>query len=311
MAQELYMNATFIGNVTAATLMRTYALALGERDASLLLHPTVQASWEDYSGINAAVVEELPILSLGLDLLTARNEGQAAANIEPGSTSVTPTVGRFSGRFLWSGIAKKRGMRSALTVPVLSSALITGAEQTLINAIAAQFPSITAQRGVSGAQLTVARFKSACDLVRRYRPQGTLVSVLKPYQFEDMSNDGIILGGSFQRAPEAQRMIGGLYGVSYQGRFLDGQVDIYTSDQVDTVGGVDYSGCVFAPGAFAIRTEAPPESISADVVAQAGWTRIESDRNASEDDDMLIAHAYLGVTIAQQVAACEIISRIA
>lgn len=314
MANELYTagGGTYVPTVTAATAIRMFALAIGERDTSILRHPTLQADWQDHSGLFGALLEELPILGLGLDLLTARSEGQAAPNIEPSSTSVTPTTARFSGRFLMSGLARKRAAAGTLDAGTLIQALITGGELTLINSLAAMFPSITALVGTTGTALTVAKVKSALNLVRRARADGQAIGVFQPYQWEQVTDDGMALGGAFANSIEAQRMIGGLKGGGYQGRFFDGQLDVYVTDKVDTVGGgADYSGCVWAPGAFAIRTEAPPAAMpAAHILAQMGWIRIESDRDASEDDDKMIAHAYHGVVIAQQSAACEVISKV-
>lgn len=313
MADELYLASTYVGNITAATAMRMFALKMGHRDVSFLAHPTVQSQWEDMSGLVAALTEELPILGLGLDKLTSRTEGQAAPNVQPSSTTVTPSTARYSAQFKISGLSRKRGLQGAVAVATFIDALVKGGQITLMSAIASAASGLSKNAGATGVAVGVTGFKSLCDQIRRSGQitPGVLVALLHPYTWEGITNDGLGLGGAFQMSPEAQRMIGGVYGGSYQGRFLDGTVDVFTSDQVPTMNaGADYRNQVFAPGCYAIRTEPPPEAIAADVIAQAGWIRIEADRDAAGDDDMVIAHAYQGVTVAQADAGGYLISKV-
>jgi len=314
MADELYLASGYIGNVTAATAMRMFALKMGHRDASFLNHPTVRSQWEDMSGLVGALTEELPILGLGLDKLTSRTEGQAAPNVQPSNTSVTPSTSRYSAQIQISGLSRKRGLQGAVAVATFIEALIMGGQITLLSAIASAASGLAKNAGATGVAVGVTGFKSLCDQIRRsgqVAQSGVLVALLHPYTWEGITNDGIGLGGAFQMSEEAQRMIGGVYGGSYQGRFLNGSVDVFTSDQVPTMNaGADYRNQVFGPGCYAIRTEPPPEAISAQVLAQAGWIRIEADRDAAGDDDKVIAHAYQGVTVAQADAGGYLISKV-
>lgn len=315
MADEIYTSSTYFGNVSAATLMRLYALKIGHRDASVLNHPVIRSQWEDNSGIMGAVAEEIPILGLGLDKLTSRTEGQAAPNIQPSSTTITPTVARHSGQILMSGIARARALRGTLAIPTLIDALVGGGQLTLISLVTAIHAFYVGQSaGSTGVAAGVTQLKAICDRIRRNGEVGggPLLAILKPYTWEGITDDGLGMGGAFQMSPEAQRMIGGVYGGSYQGRFLDGTVDVFTSDEVATMNaGADYANMILGQGSIAIRTEAPPEGISADVLAQAGYIRIEADRDAAGDDDMVIAHTYMGATGAQAAGGGILISKVA
>lgn len=300
-------------DILAATAIRRYQLAIGDRDTSFLQHPTLRYGWLDETGFLQALAEEVPVVGFGLNMTASEAEGAEADELVPSGTSYTITPARRTGKMTVSGLYR---ILDGVAVPdyeILGAAMILGGERRLMADLGALFPSITSQVGATGVALSWETIRSAVASNHSYGSRGVQVALLEDKQWSDLSANALTLGGAVQVAPETQSFLGGSRGYSYKGRFLNGDLDVFVADGnvVTTVNvGADYSGCVFGPEAFGIRTVAPKPDMAAMILMQMGWLRAELDRDASVDATEVVVVGYHGAQIAQNRAATEVISAV-
>jgi len=298
-------------DMLAATAIAQYVLTIGDRDTSFLMHPTVMAGWRDESGFLQAVAAEVPVIGLGLDQLAEEAEDDDADEITPSGTSYTLTPARQTGQMEVHGLFN--ALDGQIDMERLALALFLGGQRRLMAQVAALFPSITAQVGSTGVALSWSVLKSAVDTNHAAGSRGIQVAMLEDKQWQDVSGDALTLGGAIEHQPEMRGFMGGSQGYSYKGRFLNGDLDIFTADSsiITTVGGgADYSGCVFGPEAFGMLTRAPVPDPSVVNAMQMGWMRAELDRYARKDKTAVVTTGYSAAAIAQNGAATEVISAV-
>lgn len=300
-------------DVLAATAVKRYQLAIGDRDTSFLTHPTVRAGWQDESGFLQALAEQVPVVGFGLNMLVQANEGVGATELTPTGTSYNITPARRAGMMTTSGLFR---ILDGVLVPdygTLAFAMFLGGERRLMADLGALFPSITQQVGTTTVDLTWSVLKSAVNTNQQAGSRGTQVALLEDKQWADISDDALTLGGAVAEASETLQFLGGSRGFSYKGRYLNGDLDIFAADGnvITTVNvGADYSGCVFGPECFGIRTVPPQPDPAAITVAQMGWMRAELDRDSSVDTTETVVIGYTGVAVGQNTAGTEVISAV-
>lgn len=298
-------------DILAATAIKRWQLAIGDRDTSFLMHPTIRAGWADDSGFLQAVAEEVPVVGLGLNMLASEVESAEANELTPSGTSYTLTPARRAGKMTVSGLYRIEDGLVLMDFDRLAFAMFLGGQRRLMADLGALFPAIVQQVGTTGVALSWSVLKSAVDTNHASGSRGQQVALLEDKQWQDVSNDALTLGGAVERAPETQSFLGGSMGYSYKGTFLNGDLAIYAADgNVVTNDGTDYSGAVFGPEAWGIRTTAPRPDMAAQEIARLGWMMAELERNASIDDTEVVVTGYTAAAAAQASAATEILSGI-
>ncbi len=296
-------------DILAATAIKRWQLTIGDRDTSFLMHPTIRAGWMDESDFLQAVAEEVPVIGLGLDMLAPEVESAEANELTPSGTSYTLTPARKAGKMTVSGLYRIEDGMVLANYDVLAFAMFLGGQRRLMADIAALFPSITNIVGSTGVTLSWSVLKSAVDTNFAAGSRGQQVALLADKQWREVSNDALTLGGAIEHQPEMQGFMGGSRGFSFKGVYLNGDLVVYAADDnIITDDGTDYSGAVFGPEAFGIKTRAPQPDPAAQEVARMGWMMAELERNASIDDTEVVVTGYTAAAIAQNTAACEVLS---
>ena len=298
-------------DILAATAVKRWQLAIGDRDTSFLLHPTIMAGWQDDSGFLQAVAEEVPVVGLGLNMLAAEVESAEANELTPSGTSYTLTPARKAGKMTVSGLYRIEDGLVLMDYNELAFAMFLGGQRRLMADLGALFPSITQIAGTSGVALSWSVLQNAVYQNHLAGSRGRQVALLHIKQWNEVSQDALTLGGAIEHQPEMSGFLGGSMGYSYKGRYLNGDLDVFTADgNIVTNDGTDHSGCVFGPEAFGIRTTAPRPDMAAQEVARMGWMMAELERNASVDDTEVVVTGYTAAAVAQNTAATEILSAI-
>jgi len=296
-------------DILAATAIKRWQLTIGDRDTSFLMNPTIQAGWVDDSDFLQAVAEEVPVVGLGLDMLAPEIESAEANELTPTGTSYTLTPARKAGKMTVSGLYRIEDGLVLLDYDNLAFAMFLGGQRRLMADIGALFPSITNIVGTTGVTLSWSVLKSAVDTNFAAGSRGQQVALLADKQWREVSNDALTLGGAIEHQREMQGFMGGSKGFSFKGFYLNGDLAVYAADDnIITDDGTDYSGAVFGPEAFGIRTTAPRMDVASMEIARMGWMKAELDRDASVDDTEVVVTGYTSVAIAQNTAACEVLS---
>jgi len=298
-------------DILAATAIKRYQLTVGDRDTAFLMHPTVMAGWADDSGFLQAVAEEVPVVGLGLNMLASEVESAEANELTPSGTSYTLTPARRAGKMTVSGLYRIEDGLVLLDYDQLAFAMFLGGQRRLMADLGALFPSITQQVGTSGAVLSWSALETAVYTNHLAGSRGRQVALLHIKQWHEVSQDALTLGGAIEHQPEMSGFLGGSMGYSHKGRYLNGDLDVFTADgNIVTDDGTDYSGCVFGPEAFGIRTTSPRQDPAAMEIARLGWMMAELERDASVDDTEVVVTGYTAAAIAQNTAATEVLSAV-
>lgn len=234
----------------------------------------------------------------------AVTETNAATNTAFTTSEYTLTAARYARQYEITDLVPVAG--SPVDIQVLASNLMNGMSITISNLIAALFPSVTAQVGTSGVDLSVDDLYDASFTLNSAAAQGPYSAVLHPVQMNDFRSSLRGETGAMQFNPATVEQLASK-GPGFQGSWNG--INFWQSDQVSSSGG-NRLGCMFADGAFAY-SEAPVSllqgHIPADrVLMDAGEVLVELIREASLGETAALAHYYPAVAIAEQARAVEI-----
>ena len=231
-------------------------------------------------------------------------ETVAIANSAFTTSEYTLTAARYGRAYEITDLVSVAG--SPVDLQVLAGNLANGMSITISNLIAALFPSVSAQVGTSGVDLSVDDIFDASFTLNSAAAQGPYTAVLHPVQMNDFRSSLRGETGAMQFNPATVEQLASK-GPGFQGSWNG--VNFWQSDQVSSSGG-NRLGCMFADGAFAY-SEAPVAllqgHIPADrVLMNAGELLIELTRDASVAETQAMAHYYPSVALCEQSRAVEI-----
>ena len=161
--------------------------------------------------------------------------------------------------------------------------------------------------GTSTVDLTMDDIFAAIFQLEQSVNNPPFACVLFPNQFTDMQESLRSEGGAVQfHAPTAEMLAA--KGQGYKGQFLG--VDFYTSDQVNTANaGADSAGWMMSGGGIAyVEASAQGVMPGATIAPAQSPVYAEFDRVADPGLSKIIAHAFVGVGISEDLKGCAIIT---
>lgn len=261
----------------------------------------------DLSGAGSSVLETGTVSFDDPMTDAATDEITAAGNTALGSGSVTCTIAHRIIRYQLSDLFMVTAGPGGLDLEMLAGKLADAYALKLTDQIAALFPSITAQAGTSGTDMSVDDFYDAMFALEQASVPGPWYAGLYTVQWTDLQSSLRGEGGPGQYVAATQDAIA-MKGPGYKGNLLG--VDVYAFDSVTAVAG-DSAGCMWGRGAFGFAEASPagnmPGAIPA-IVPAGSPVYAEFDRTADPGLSAVVGHAFNGVAIVENARAVEILT---
>ena len=229
----------------------------------------------------------------------------AISPTDPAPAKTDITVARYGFARRPSDLVKMTDSHGMLNPAALATDFAIGANQKLVELVAAVMDDFTATAGTSGAVATVAAFFDACSTLRQAKAGGQLVALLHPKQWGELTKEiATVSGGALQLAESSQQNIISR-GSGFQG-FLNG-VAVYTSTRVASSGG-NYQGGIFDPASAIAWAAATPVVEFPDRQILVGKVLFEMDREPLTAETIYAGSVYLGVSERQDAGGVTFIS---
>jgi len=309
MANEFYTGLTVGTDAFVAVIVRKMALALGDRAAGAILQNPIIASSFGSANKLGALAQGTLIVGYGLDKFDAVAEGTPFTNTALSSDQQSVTTARRGLMRTVSDMARSLDHLGATGLANYVMDGIWGFQRSMVDLFASLFTSISASVGSVVATLTWGTMKSAATTLDIANVAGPYVCILASKAWGELSADALTLGGAVQRSPE-QLAYMGQHGLKYKGRYLNGDVDIYTSDEIDNAGGGFLQG-MFGAGFMNWDIAMATPSAATIVIANTPLFLIEMSRTATKTEDAIISSTNAGAAIIQNAAGVKILSKLA
>jgi len=315
MAAGAWYTSSGLGDANIAIAQRAIQAALNSSDKNreIIGHPVFMEMLMSDRGIGPLI----GALGYSMGLLT-HGTGKMAANAEgnnttptnyslSNTTTITPARHSF-GRTAsdWGRAVQEALLRGDLAPSHYAMLIVEGFKlwsNTYVDKVAALFPSLTTEIGLTGVPLNWTALHHGIIDFRNAGNRARCIALLDNVGAKQLMDDTISLGGAIQFSQNAREAIQGALSGAYLGSPIDG-VDFYMCGELDADGG-DTCGALFTAGCIQSLHTRVPLPAEADVVADGGWYNIEAIRGANGTTQFNTV-AHLAVQIQEQARGAMI-----
>lgn len=295
MGNPIYIANTPMSDALVALLVRDWELTLADRTGtSILADPVLASGFENWGAFGALGTKKLAI-GYGATKMSQTNEGVDLTVETLGDSSANLTASRYG---FARQISDRARLYDAWGITEWRQWLMDcewGWGQTVVNVLAALFPSISATGGNTGGAATWAKVLNDIGTLKIAKVPGPFTLVTRPKDWQNVAKDALALGGAVAQDPETMQYMQ-MAGYGYQGMYLHGQLRVYTTDELDTSGG-DTVSAMFGRGCFRWTASSYPASSSAKVLMRTPTWQSEVDREVLKSDDVVANTSEIGASI--------------
>ncbi len=281
-------------------------LQLADRNA-LPNHPALFYGGD--AGGRGSLALKVPIVGLmAYDAMSAQSEGGSIANTALTDTSVVCTVGRYGKAYSATDMARFTNPQGGVINPAIfaQDAVVSDA-MLLTNLVANLMDNFSSTVGTTGVDMDLAVYLAAQDTLSLANVQGPLMCILHTRQYRDLQADiALAVGGSAQYVFATTPELIALRSDSYKGKLLE--TDVFTSNQVPSVGGTDRGGGMFGRGAIIWVDSTITVDPDPNLVLINGKLLFERERVARSSTTGWISTTHKGVIEGIDLAGVSIIT---
>jgi len=304
-----------LGDSNIAVARRTIAAALNSaaKNGELLGHPVMQQILAQDQLLGPLLGElgvSFGLLTSGAGKMSATAEGTDVALTNyslSNSTTITPArhvFGRSASDF---GRAIQEPLLTGELAPDAYAMVVFEAMQvwanTLVDKIAALFPSLSNTIGTTNTELTWAAIQDGIIDHKDRGNRGPVLGIIDAVGAKALMSDMLSLGGAVQWAPQAQGAIQNATAGAYLGRFWE--ADFFLNGELDN-DGTDTSGALLSVGAIATKHARVPLPREAIEIADGFWFTLEARRTAGSETRFDIV-SHLAAQIREDGRASELL----
>lgn len=288
MAAGSWYTSSGLGDANIAVAQRAIQSALNASDKNrqIIAHPVFMQMLMADTGIGpliGALGYSMGLLTHGTGKMSANAEGNAttATNYSSSNTTtITParhTFGRIASD--WARAVQEALLRGDLAPSHYAMLIVEGYKlwsNTYVDKVAALFPSLSTEIGLTGTDLNWTAMHHGIIDFRNAGNSGPMIALIDNVGAKQLMDDTVSLGGAIQFSQNAQDSIQGAAGGAYLGQPIRG-VDFYMCGELD-LDGSDRCGALFTAGCMQSKHTRVALPAEADLVADGGWYNIEAIR---------------------------------
>ena len=287
-----------------AAITKALGLTLADRmGGSILGCPIIEAGFLGTTRLSGALGSKKIYVGWGADKLATAAEGDDLTVLTVGSSAATVTPAR-------KGLARKysdmlRGLDQwGLTDWANFTRDSTWAwQQTVVDVFAALFASFSATGCATGAAATWASVVEARNTLAIAKVPGPYVFVTRPKDWGNISVDALSLGGAVAQDPNTLRYLASP-APGFKGIYLDGDLWVYTTSEIDASGG-DHVSAMFGAEAIAWDALVPTPSKGTQPVLWTPLFGVETHRDVLKSEDYVATTTHVGASIGINAAGIK------
>lgn len=306
MGNPIRTGTTPMSDVLVAAITRSIGLTLGDRSGGgLLANPVLGGQFLGTTRLGAALGTKMVDVGWGLNKFTSTGEGSDFTVETLSSAAATVTPARRGMARQVSDMARALQSMDELAWLQFVNDQTIAWQQSVVSLIASLFPSFSASGGVSGGAATWASIVAAYQTLGIAKSAGPYVLVTRPKDWANVASDAFSLGGRVQMQAETDAYLNPM-NPGFKGIFLNGNLWVYTSDELTTSAGDTVSG-MFGPEALAWDAFMPDPSPATQVLLWTPLYGVEIERDSLKSEDIVAGSTHLGASIRQNAAGIKLL----
>lgn len=306
MGNPIRTGTTPMSDVLVAAITRSIGLTLGDRSGGgLLANPVLAGQFLGATRLGAALGTKMVDVGWGLNKFVSEAQGTDFTVETLSSAAATVTPARRGMARQVSDMARALQSMDELAFVQFVNDQTIAWQQSVVSLIASLFPSFSASGGVSGGTATWASIVAAYQTLGIAKSSGPYVLVTRPKDWANVASDAFALGGRVQMQGETDAYLNPS-NPGFKGQFFNGNLWVYTSDELTTSGGDTVSG-MFGPEALAWDAFMPEPSPATQVLLWTPLYGVEIERDALKSEDIVVGSTHLGASVRQNAAGIKLL----
>ena len=298
---------TPMSDAIVAAVTKSIGLTLGDRSGgSVMADPNIRAGYQNKGNALGALAAKKVYIGWGADKMASATEGNSFSVLTLASSSASVTLARKGMGRIVSDMARMLEAWGITDWMNFARDTTWSWNQTVVDVFAALFPSFSASGGATGTALTWAKIVAARNTlaIANVPPPYTLIT--RPKDWGNVSTDALTLGGAVQMSAETQRYIANP-APGFKGLFLDGELAVHTSQEIDASAGDHVSG-MFGAGAIEWDCAMPAPSPATIPLLWTPMYGVEIARTVLKSEDTVVSSTHVGASIGLNAAGIKILA---
>lgn len=235
-------------------------------------------------------------IALGADKYATASEGSNLTVLDLASDKATVTPGRKGYARQISDMFRSLDSWGAVQWATFARDGTIGWQQTAVSTIAALSTSLSATGGNSGGAATWAQVLADFQALGIAGVEGPYVWLCRPKDFANVAADAFSLGGWVANSGAEVGNLLQSPNPGFKGVFMNGQLRIYTTDELPASGG-DHYGMMFGAGCVMWDAHMPAPSPSTNPLLWTPLFGVETDRIILASEDYIAYSTHLGASL--------------
>jgi len=268
---------------------------LDRTGGGILANPVIGENFMSKDRFVGALAGNIVRVAWGADKYATTAEGSDFTVLDLASDIATVTPARRGFARQISDMARSLGQMDIVAWSNFAAESTIAWQQTVVSVLAALFTSISATGGNSGGAASWGVLLADKITLGIALVPPPYVFITRAKDWGAMSQDALSLGGAIAQDPESLRFKSAV-NPGFKGTFLNGEVDVYVTDELPTSGGDTVSG-LFGRGHQVWNAHMPAPSPATNPLLWTPLYGVETERVILKSDDQIAYSTHLGASI--------------
>jgi hypothetical protein len=294
-----------LSDALVAAVTGAIGLTLADRSAGgILADPVLASQFIGKAAFEKALAAKIVSIAWGADQYATTAEGTDLTVLDLASDAATVTPARKGFARQMSDMGRSLETWGITDYANFAMDGTIGWQQTVVNVLAALFTSFSATGGNSGGAATWGTILADMVTLGQANVAGPYVLITRPKDWGNVAQDAYALGGFAANDPDVAGMRRAV-NPGFMGSFMNGNLRVYTSQELPTSGGDTVSG-LFGASALAWNAHMPAPSADTKPILWTPLFGVETQRIVLKNEDYISYSTHLGASVDQNAAGIQL-----